>query len=150
MTRNFEAPGYIFLAEDNPADVYLIRQALVENHVDVHLEVATDGKEALLSLDRQGTSAHPLLPSAIVLDLNLPKHDGMEILKRLRRDRKFALIPVVVLTSSDSPQDRINAAQLGAAEYLQKPSSLEGFMALGGVIKKMLSNESKWHAQLEA
>ena len=74
----------------------------------------------------------------IILDLNLPRHDGTEILQRLRETAEFAHIPVVVLTSSDSPRDRLLANQFGAARYLRKPSNLEEFLSLGAVFKGLL------------
>ena len=76
--------------------------------------------------------------SLIILDLNLPRHDGTEILQRLRESAEFAHIPVVVLTSSDSPRDRLVANQFGAARYLRKPSNLEEFLRLGAVFKGLL------------
>jgi DNA-binding response OmpR family regulator len=72
------------------------------------------------------------------LDLNLPRHDGTEILQRLRESSQFAHVPVAVLTSSDSPRDRLVASQLGAACYLRKPSNLEQFLSLGAVFKGLL------------
>ena len=74
----------------------------------------------------------------IILDLNLPRHDGIEILRRLREAERLARIPVVVLTSSDSPSDRMAASELGAACFLRKPSNLEQFLSLGAVFKALL------------
>jgi DNA-binding response OmpR family regulator len=74
----------------------------------------------------------------IILDLNLPRHDGTEILQRLREITALAHVPVVVLTSSDSPRDRLVASQFGAACYLRKPSSLEQFLRMGAVFKDLL------------
>src|SRR5580693_3648662 len=110
------AMSRILLAEDNPADVYLIRIALEEHGVDLPLQVAANGEEVLQILDQQQA-----LPESdlvlIILDLNLPRHDGIEILQRLRETDRLAGVPVVVLTSSDSPRDRVVASQLGAARY---------------------------------
>src|SRR5581483_319027 len=122
-------------AEDNPADVYLVREALREHGVECNLHVATDGKEVLQFL-AGALSTHQLL-NLIILDLNLPRHDGIEILERLRY-MGLDHIPVVILTSSDSPRDRQNAAQLGAVRFLRKPSGLEQFMDLGAVFKELL------------
>ena len=127
----------ILLAEDNPADVYLIRTALDEHGVDVPLQVAADGKEVLQILDQEQTISGSDL-KLIVLDLNLPRHDGIEILQKLRETRTLAGIPVVVLTSSDSPRDRVLASQLGASRFLRKPSNLEQFLNLGAVFKEVL------------
>ena len=128
----------ILLAEDNPADVYLIREALREHSVDYTMRVASDGKEVLriLSPEQAQTQAQSL--GLIILDLNLPRHDGIEILEHLRQMRELAHIPVVVLTSSDSPRDRLMANQLGATCYLRKPSGLEQFLSLGATFKELL------------
>jgi CheY-like chemotaxis protein len=129
----------ILLAEDNPADVYLIREALKEHGVECSMQVAVDGKEVLtlISGDEPGVEDFGL----IILDLNLPRHDGIEILERLRESTRLAHVPVVVLTSSDSPQDRLVATHLGARRYLRKPSSLEQFLDLGSVFRDLLSQK---------
>ncbi|HTX35096.1 MAG TPA: response regulator [Bryobacteraceae bacterium] len=127
----------ILLAEDNPADVFLIRTALEEHGVDAPLQVVSDGREVLQILhEEQALPASQL--RLIILDLNLPRHDGIEILQRLRQSDQLAAIPVVILTSSDSPRDRIVASQLGAARYLRKPSNLDQFLSLGAVFKEVL------------
>ena len=122
----------ILLGEDNPADVYLIRQALEENGVKYTLHVASHGGEMLSALSRTD------LPDLIVLDLNLPRYDGLEILKLIRDNSALSGIPVVILTSSDSPKDRVAASQLGAACYIRKPSKLEEFMAIGEILQSIL------------
>jgi CheY-like chemotaxis protein len=135
----------ILLAEDNPADVYLIREALRECGVECPLRVASDGGDVMRMIDdRSGEGRHFGL---IILDLNLPRHDGIEILERLRENPDFGRIPVAVLTSSDSPRDRTIAAQLGAACFLRKPSNLEEFLDLGSVFKNLLEQfEEAGHA----
>jgi CheY-like chemotaxis protein len=127
----------ILLAEDNPADVYLIRAALEEHGIDLPLQVAADGREVLDVIYPQEVLAETQL-SLIILDLNLPRHDGIEILQQLRETEALARIPVVVLTSSDSPRDRIAASELGATRFLRKPSNLEQFLSLGAVFKEVL------------
>jgi chemotaxis family two-component system response regulator Rcp1 len=127
----------ILLAEDNPADVYLIRHALAENHVSCSLELARDGKEALSFLLTEGDS--PTVPDLILLDLNLPQHDGMEVLQRIRQDHRMTAVPVIVFTSSDSPSDRLSATQLGITRYIKKPSMLDDFLAIGAVIREVLA-----------
>ena len=126
----------VLLAEDNPADVYLIREALRENSVDCSIYVAPDGKEALQLL--QNGLPNRATPDLMILDLNLPRHDGIEILERMR-DMGIRHLPVVVLTSSDSPRDRQMAIQLGAIRYLRKPSGLEQFLSLGVIFKELLT-----------
>lgn len=127
----------ILLAEDNPADVYLIREALREHGVDTPVHVVWDGREVLQFISDAGSKDHGL--GLIILDLNLPRHDGIEVLQKLRETAGFAEVPVVVLTSSDSPRDRVVASELGAACYVRKPSSLEQFLSLGEVFKRFLT-----------
>lgn len=125
----------ILLAEDNAADVYLIREALREHNVNCDLRVAPDGQEVLEALANDSPQMNEL--RLIILDLNLPRHDGIEILERLRA-RGLQHIPIVVLTSSDSQRDRDLAIQLGATRFLRKPSELEQFLNLGAVFKELL------------
>jgi CheY-like chemotaxis protein len=128
----------ILLAEDNPADVYLIREALREHHVDCHVQVATDGQQVLRVLSDTDSQAQAARPALIILDLNLPRHDGIEILQHLRRTTALPRVPIVVLTSSDSPRDRQAVKQLGVTRFLLKPSNLEQFLGLGAVFKELL------------
>jgi CheY-like chemotaxis protein len=128
----------ILLAEDNEADVYLIREALKEHGIASPVRVASDGKEALQILSQLGLHPEENRLGLIILDLNLPRHDGIEILQKLRDTPGMAHVPVAVLTSSDSPRDRELSKGLGAARYLRKPSSLEQFLNLGAVVKELL------------
>ena len=123
----------ILLAEDNPADVYLLRESL-RSHPTVELEVVYDGEEALDFVFRRNSFAHAAKPDLIVLDLNLPKSDGNEVLSAIRSTSDLSDVPVMILTSSDSPKDRTLALMLGANSFLTKPSDLDQFMALGDVI----------------
>lgn len=131
----------ILLAEDNPADVYLIREALKEHGIDAPVHVVWDGKEVLQFIEEASSAAHRL--GLIILDLNLPRHDGIEVLQRLRETEGLSHVPVVVLTSSDSPRDRVVASEFGATCYLRKPFSLEQFLSLGGVFKDLLVSSKK-------
>ena len=134
----------IFLAEDNPADVYLLRIAFEEtDRKNVELIVVHDGEEALeyvTNFQRYAQGGDK--PDLFVLDLNLPKADGSDILKRIRESELFRDVPVVVLTSSDSPRDRELAARLGATDYLTKPTDLSRFLDLGGVLLSYASRTS--------
>jgi CheY-like chemotaxis protein len=123
----------IFLAEDNPADVYLLKEALGSGVADpVDVLVANDGEEAMDFVCQRGRFAEAGLPDLIVLDLNLPKSDGSDVLRCIRQSERLSATPVVILTSSDSPRDRAAAQRLGANSYLTKPSDLDAFLALGG------------------
>jgi CheY-like chemotaxis protein len=126
------------LADDNPSDVYLVREALREHGVDCLLRVASDGKEVLSVISGETPDVDVEDLSLIILDLNLPRHDGIEILQRLRESPVFDRVPVLVLTSSDSPRDRVLADELGATRYLRKPSNLDEFLILGAVFKELL------------
>jgi CheY-like chemotaxis protein len=128
----------ILLAEDNPADVYLIREALREHGVEASVRVASDGREVLRLICPEKTEAPAPHFDLIILDLNLPRHDGIEILEQLRGSALLSSVPVVVLTSSDSPRDQKIANQLGATRYLRKPSNLEQFLALGEILKSLM------------
>ncbi len=139
MSEETSPPIRILLAEDNPADVYLIRRALDENNVPCLLQVAIDGSEALSLLRSEGEFKDAVRPNLILLDLNLPRHDGMEILQHVRQDRQLADVPVIVFTSSDSPADRRSATHLGVTRFIRKPSVLDDFMAVGAVIREILA-----------
>ena len=125
----------ILLGEDNPADVYLIRQALEEHGVKYKLEIASHGGEMISALTNRRSDP----PDLIILDLNLPRYDGLEILKAVRNDSRLKDIPVVILTSSDSPKDKVAAAEFGADCYIRKPSKLDEFMAIGGTLQLLLN-----------
>jgi CheY-like chemotaxis protein len=137
----------ILLADDNPSDVYLIREALREHAVDCQLRVAADGRDALgiISAERPEDGSGGI--DLIILDLNLPRHDGIEILQRMREMTWMGRVPVVVLTSSDSPRDRLMANQLGVTRYLRKPSSLDEFLGLGAIFKELLGQSEKTASQ---
>jgi two-component system, chemotaxis family, response regulator Rcp1 len=123
----------ILVAEDNPADVYLLREALNRESVgrNVELMVVSDGEQALEYIQRLGSFGDAVIPDLVVLDLNLPKSDGSDVLRCIRQTPAYAGIPVVVLTSSDSLRDRKAAESLGANAFITKPSDLDAFLALG-------------------
>lgn len=122
---------HILLAEDNFGDVLLVRQALTEHRIHHELHVVKDGDEALQFLDRMGETGEPPCPDVLLLDLNLPKVDGPQVLQAFRKHPACAKTPVVVVTSSDAPADRKRAAALGATAYFRKPYDLSEFMKLG-------------------
>ncbi len=121
-------PIEILLVEDNPGDVDLTIEALREAKVHNELHVVSDGVEAIAYLRRQGAHAGARLPDLILLDLNLPKKDGREVLAEIKSDPDLKHIPVVVLTSSDSERDVLQSYRVHANCYLKKPTDLERFL----------------------
>ncbi len=114
----------ILLVEDNPDDVELTLRALKQHNVSNEISVVRDGAEALDYLFATGAYADrdtSVLPAVVILDLKLPKVDGLEVLQRLRADERTKLVPVVILTSSKEEKDMVNGYKLGANSYVQKP-----------------------------
>lgn len=113
-------PVHILLVEDNPADVDLMREALEQKKVQLKVTVATDGMQAVEILRGDG-SGNGARPDLIILDLNLPKKDGREVLAEIKRDPQTRSIPVVVLTSSAAETDILKSYDLGANCFVRKP-----------------------------
>lgn len=132
----------VLLAEDNPGDVFLVRRAL-EKHglTDVELVVVEDGQAALRYIERVDGDDTSVSPDLALLDLNLPRATGSRILLRIRQSRRCGGIPIIIVTSSDSPLDRDAASELGATAYFQKPGDLAGFMQLGRVVRDALNGQ---------
>ena len=118
--------GTILLVEDNPDDIALTSRALKQNNIQNELRVASDGEEALhYLLSDQGMATPPVL---ILLDLNLPKLSGLDVLRRIRSDARTRFVPVVVLTTSNEERDIVESYQLGANSYVRKPVVFETFL----------------------
>ena len=120
--------GTILLVEDNPDDEDLTIRALRQNRIANAVVVARDGEEALRLLLGTGPDAAPPLPEVVLLDLKLPKVDGLEVLRRLRAEPRTRLLPVVVLTSSREDRDLVEAYALGANSYVRKPVDFAQFV----------------------
>jgi CheY-like chemotaxis protein len=118
----------VLLVEDNPGDVRLTREALKEGKLLNNVAVVGDGVEALSYLRRQGKYAGAVSPDLILLDLNLPKKDGREVLAEIKADPELRRIPVVVLTTSSAEEDILRTYDLHANCYITKPVDLEQFM----------------------
>ena len=121
----------ILLVEDNPDDQQLTLRAFKKNHIVNELIVVQDGAEALdylFSTGKFNDRDLSVLPSLILLDLKLPKIDGLEVLRRIRNDDRTKLLPVVILTSSKEEQDLINGYKMGANSYIRKPVDFAKFM----------------------
>ncbi|MBF6329578.1 response regulator [Nocardia transvalensis] len=122
-------PIDILLVEDDPADELMTREAFEDNKIGNNLHVAHDGQEALDFLYREGAYADAPRPDLILLDLNLPKYDGREVLSKIKADPDLAFIPVVVLTTSAAEEDILRSYQLHANAYVTKPVDLDQFIA---------------------
>jgi CheY-like chemotaxis protein len=123
-------PIEVLLVEDSPGDVRLTREAFGEANKSIHLHVAVDGVEAMAFLRNEGTHANAPRPDIILLDLNLPKMDGREVLAHIKEDESLKTIPVVVLTTSVAEADIVKSYHLRANCYLSKPVQLNEFEAL--------------------
>lgn len=123
-------PIEILLVEDNAADVRLTEEALKEGKVRNNLHVARDGMEALEFLRRQGKFKDATRPDLVLLDLNLPRRDGREVLAEIKNDADLKLIPVVVLTTSSAEADILKSYKLHANCYITKPVDLEQFVSV--------------------
>ena len=126
----------VFLAEDSRPDVFLVRRALSEHGLEYELTVAEDGDRAAALLDQVGDNTP--CPDVALIDLNLPRTDGPELVRLLRDHPKCSGVPVIVITSSDSPKDRAQMADLGVRGYFRKPSDLAEFMMLGSLVRDIL------------
>jgi two-component system, chemotaxis family, response regulator Rcp1 len=123
-------PIEVLLVEDNSGDVRLTQEAFRDANKSIHLHVASDGVEAMAFLRHEGTHKLAPRPDLILLDLNLPKMDGREVLAYIKEDDSLKLIPTVILTTSDSEADIVKSYQLQANCYLNKPVQLEAFESL--------------------
>ncbi len=137
-TQTVSRPIEVLLVEDNPGDVRLTREALKEGKIRNNLHVAKDGVEALAFLRREGEHAGAPRPDVILLDLNLPRKDGREVLTEVKGDASLRQIPVVILTSSQAEEDICRAYDLHANCYISKPVDLDQF------IKVVKSIEDFW------
>jgi two-component system, chemotaxis family, response regulator Rcp1 len=133
VERQFE----VVLTEDNQGDVFLVREALQLHGVRAHLTVHRDGEQMDQLINQIETGKAPC-PDLFLLDLNLPKRNGEALLARMRQSPLCAHVPIIIVTSSDSPNDRETMARLGANGYFRKPSDFDEFMKLGGTVKNML------------
>ena len=130
-----EKPVSVVLVEDNEADVYIITDILKSCGFPFELKVLHSGESAL---ERFRSVVEQDRPSLLLLDLNIPRFSGLEVLETLRKGTPFREIPVVVVTSSDSPEDVAAAEALGIKGYFRKPTSLSAYMELGDVICRAL------------
>ncbi len=132
MTTSMEpsVPIEVLLVEDDPGDVLMTQEAFGEHKVRNKLSVVSDGEEALAYLRRQGEHAEATRPDLILLDLNLPRVDGREVLQVIKEDADLRRIPVVVLTTSQADEDILRSYSLHANAYVTKPVDFDRFIAV--------------------
>ena len=128
----------VLVVEDNPADVELLRWALGNAQVDCDLTVIDDGGEAMAFVQQRGKYLDTRTPDLAILDLNLPKYDGIEILEAMRANQAFAGVPVAVLSSSSSPRDQARMEAFRIDRYITKPPDLDEYMQIGHIVKQLL------------
>lgn len=120
----------VLLVEDSPGDIRLTQEAFRDANMSIHLHVATDGVEAMSFLRNEGEHAKSPRPDLILLDLNLPKMDGREVLAHIKADDSLRTIPTIILTTSESEADIVKSYELQANCYLSKPVQLDAFESL--------------------
>ncbi|AYC43761.1 response regulator [Streptomyces griseorubiginosus] len=129
MTTPAARPIDVLLVEDDPGDELMTREAFEDNKIGNTLHVARDGEEALDFLYRRGAHTEAPQPDLILLDLNLPKYDGRQVLEKIKSDPELSHIPVVVLTTSAAEEDILRSYRLHANAYVTKPVDLDQFIA---------------------
>jgi CheY-like chemotaxis protein len=128
----------ILVVEDSSTDVFLIREALETAEVNANVHVVTDGHAAIKFFDAVDADENTRCPVLVLLDMNLPKRSGNEVLSHLRQSRRCREARVIIVSSSDAPRDRASVADLAVAGYFKKPSDYAGFMRLGPLVKSVL------------
>ena len=129
---------WIVVAEDNLPDVFLLQEALNQEGLSYRLDSIDDGEAALDFIARLEVEPHPPCPDLFIIDLNLPKRSGQEILYRLRTSSRCGAIPAIVMSSSDVPADEQLALGNGVQLYFRKPADLYDFMRIGGFVREVL------------
>lgn len=142
-SRNGKEKPRILLVEDNPGDIRLTQEALKESQMDVHLDVVTDGEQAIDFLMKRQRFAEAVRPHLILLDLNLPKKNGIEVLKEIKVDESLKKIPVIVLTTSDADHDINKAYSLHANCYILKPVDFDDFAKVIRLVETFWFNTAK-------
>ncbi len=129
----------ILVVEDNSGDVFLIRDALKTAEIDADIQIVHDGQAAIRFVDAADADLNAQVPNIVLLDLNLPKRSGDEVLRHIRRSARCGHAPVLIVSSSDAFTDRSTAAELGVSGYFRKPSDYDDFMKLGPLVKEILT-----------
>jgi len=125
------------MAEDNLADALLVKQVIAIEKLPLNVHLISDGEKAIDYIRDAEKSTEAPCPHLVLLDLNLPRRDGFEVLRELRAGGRCKQVPVLIITSSDSPADLSQATELGAS-YFRKPTDYDEFLKLGGVLRRLL------------
>lgn len=145
--RNSNTKPRILLVEDNPGDIRLTQEALKESNMDIHLDVVSDGEQAIDFLMKKGKYVDAVRPHIILLDLNLPKKNGIEILKEVKVHESLKKIPIIVLTTSDADHDISKAYSLNANCYILKPVDFDDFAKVIRLVETFWFNTVKLAAE---
>jgi len=140
----------VLLVEDSPGDVRLTQEAFRDANTSVHLHVAIDGVEAMAFLRKEGAHVDARRPDLILLDLNLPKMDGREVLANIKKDESLKAIPTVILTTSAAEGDIVKSYQLQANCFLSKPMELDAFQGLVKSINDFWLTKAKLPRQVQS
>jgi chemotaxis family two-component system response regulator Rcp1 len=133
----------ILIVEDNPADVFFVRQAIEAANIQADLHAVKDGEQAIKFFDEADRHDAAPCPSLVILDINLPKKQGGEVLRHMRQSRRCAHALVIAVSTSGAQRDREEMTKLGANRYFRKPSEYAEFMKLGDLIKELLTGGSR-------
>jgi CheY-like chemotaxis protein len=142
LSRSEEPPAkvpYILIVEDNEADAFLIRRAIEAAGIRARLHLIRDGEEAIRYFDLADNVAAAEVPDLVILDINLPKRAGGDVLRHIRNSHSCGNSLVIGVSTSDSAREREELLKLGAYEYFRKPSEYDEFMKLGGLVTKALN-----------
>ncbi|HEY1759853.1 MAG TPA: response regulator [Bryobacteraceae bacterium] len=130
---------HILVADDSKSDVFLIREALRRSAIEAQIHVVDDGEKAIGFFEHADADPGAPCPDLVLLDINIPRYRGGDILRHLRGSSRCAGAPVLIVTSSNSPHDRKEMESLGANGYFCKPSEFSEFMKLGPIVREMLA-----------
>jgi chemotaxis family two-component system response regulator Rcp1 len=144
QTKPAQRKIHLLLVEDNRGDVWLVKEAIEHYKVPVEIHLLQDGEAAIRLVEQIESNHDAPCPELVLLDLNLPKKTGRDVLLRLKASERCKNVPVVVMTSSDSLKDRTDMAALGAARFFRKPPDYESFLMIGDTLNQVLSENASF------
>jgi DNA-binding response OmpR family regulator len=144
LSKHFQKGGtevgsVLLFVEDNKSDVFLVREALNLHNVDVEMLVLDDGEKAVRWIENNDKSSSPTIPAAILLDLNLPRRHGAEVLEHIRSSNRLRETPVVIFSSSSSYRDRALAERHPSTNYFRKSADIDEFMGIGSLLRRVIA-----------